>query len=204
MDRLKAMKESLMSCAQSQINGNLNEVDAKELGEVIDMIKDLAEATYYCAVTEAMEDSKEERKHQQSQMYYTPYLPYEKSYMYNPYRDMDIDNGRMYYGEGSGNGMTGGRRGMGSSSGYNGGVRQYTEGSYPMTVRDYREGRSPIMRKNYMESKEMHQDKAVQMKELEDYMKELSKDITEMIEDATPEEKTILKQKMTQLTGLIA
>jgi hypothetical protein len=34
------------------------------------------------------------------------------------------------------------------------------------------------------------------MKELEDYMKELSTDVTEMISDASPEEKTMLKNKM--------
>jgi hypothetical protein len=32
----------------------LGEVDTKELGEAIDMIKDLEEAIYYCTVTEAM------------------------------------------------------------------------------------------------------------------------------------------------------
>jgi hypothetical protein len=32
----------------------LSEVDTKELGEAIDMIKDLEEAIYYCTVTEAM------------------------------------------------------------------------------------------------------------------------------------------------------
>jgi hypothetical protein len=33
---------------------NLDCVDAKELGEVIDMIKDIEEAIYYCTVTAAM------------------------------------------------------------------------------------------------------------------------------------------------------
>ena len=57
MERLKQMKETLMSSVQSQL-GNLDNVDAKELGEAIDMIKDLYEAMYYCAITEAMEDKK--------------------------------------------------------------------------------------------------------------------------------------------------
>jgi hypothetical protein len=34
---------------------HLDSVDAKELGEAIDMIKDLSEAIYYCTITEAME-----------------------------------------------------------------------------------------------------------------------------------------------------
>jgi type IV secretory pathway VirB4 component len=47
------MKTTLMSCVQSQM-ANLKDVDAKELGEAIDMLKDLEEAMYYCTITEAM------------------------------------------------------------------------------------------------------------------------------------------------------
>ena len=49
MERLKAMKEVFMCAVESQMY-NLSEVDAEELGEVVDMIKDLEEAMYYCAV----------------------------------------------------------------------------------------------------------------------------------------------------------
>ena len=64
MERLKYMKETLMGCVQGQL-GNLSAVDTKELGEAIDMIKDLSEAIYYCTITEAMEgkDKKEEYHH---------------------------------------------------------------------------------------------------------------------------------------------
>lgn len=197
MDQLKILKEQLIAQVQGQM-GNLSAVDAKEMGEVVDMIKDLAEATYYCTVTEAMEESKEEKKNQPQPMYYTPYLPYEKSYKYNPYRDMDIEEGRMYYGGEGGSSEQSGRQNYGND------MRQYTEQAYPtMMMRDYREGRSPLSRKSYMESKELHQDKTKQMSELEKYMRELSEDITEMIMDATPEEKTILKQKMTTLMNKI-
>ena len=41
MERMKYMKETLMNCVQGQL-GDLSSVDAKELGEVIDMIKDLS------------------------------------------------------------------------------------------------------------------------------------------------------------------
>lgn len=60
MDRLKNMKDCLIAQAQSQM-GNLTNVDAKELGEVIDMIKDLEEAIYYCTITKAMNG--EEKHH---------------------------------------------------------------------------------------------------------------------------------------------
>ena len=42
MERLKNMKESLMTCAQSQISGNLEKVDAKELGEALAVAQDCA------------------------------------------------------------------------------------------------------------------------------------------------------------------
>ncbi|MCM1219536.1 MAG: hypothetical protein NC548_34075 [Lachnospiraceae bacterium] len=55
-----------------------------------------------------------------------------------------------------------------------------------------------------MESKEMHQEKDKKIKELEKYMQELSQDIVEMIEDASPEEKQVLEKKMTHLTSKIS
>lgn len=45
----------------------------------------------------------------------------------------------------------------------------------------------------------MNKDKGEKMKELENYMKELSTDVTEMISDASPEEKSMLKSKMQTL-----
>ena len=170
MEMLKSMKDTLMTQAQSQM-GNLSSVDAKELGEVIDMIKDLEEAIYYCTIVEAMEGKdKEEKPHS---MYYMPYP-----------RDMERPMGKMYYDGGNSNSM-------GSS------VKGYRETLYdPYGMRDVREGRSPMSRKTYMESKEMHHDKTKQMQELEHYMQELTTDIVEIIEDATPEEKQLLQKKL--------
>ena len=54
IEALKTMKDQLMSCVQGQL-GDISKVDAHELGEAVDMIKDLAEAIYYCTVTESME-----------------------------------------------------------------------------------------------------------------------------------------------------
>ena len=123
----------------------------------------------------------------------------EMYHMYPPeyWRDMDREEmGRMYYGGGSG-GSQGGQssNGMsGSSSG--GGTRGYEENYGNSSGRDSREGRSGQSRRSYMESKEMGKDKQEKMKELEKYMKELSEDVTEMITGASPEEKTMLKNKM--------
>lgn len=183
MERLKRIKENLVNCVEGQVNGNIHEVDTKELGEAIDMIKDMSEAMYYCSIVKAMEEKGEE---EQSRRYYMPYIHYPD---YTKYRDMDRDYGKMYYDGKS----------MHREEGHN----EYST-SYPTEMRDVREGRSPMTRKYYMESKELHHSKEEQMKELEKYLKELSEDITEMISDATADEKVMLKQKLTQLTSKIA
>jgi predicted TIM-barrel fold metal-dependent hydrolase len=70
-------------------------------------------------------------------------------------------------------------------------------------MRDNREGRSPVSRKMYMESKQMHKDKASQLQELEKYAQELTADMIEMIEDASPEEKQYLSNRLTALAAKI-
>lgn len=190
MDQLKMMKDSLVNCVQGEISGNLEKVEAKELGEAIDMIKDLSEAIYYCTITEAME-----KKDQEEQYRSAPYsqraLPYD-------YADDRQSGGMMYY---NGNGGRGSQGGMSS-----GGRRSYQEPyqPYPMLseARDFREGRSPMYRKMYMEGKMMH-DKTKSMQELDAYIQELSSDLTDMIQDASPEEKQLLQQKISTLASKI-
>lgn len=201
MEKLKAIKERLMRCVESQVYGDLKTVDSKELGEAIDMIADLEEAIYYCTITKAMEKSEKEKEkysHQEGSQHYYPY--------YN--RDMDRGMGRMsypyymmiddthpdhkYY---NGNSHMGYRDGNAQSIG--------ESRSYPIDMRDYREGKSPMSRKTYMESKELHKDTKVKMQELEKYMQELSHDMVEMIEGATPEEKQLLQQKLTLLASKV-
>lgn len=205
MERLKQMKDSLVSIVQSQMSGHLDQVDTEELGDAIDMIKDLEEAIYYCTITKAMtekEDKEKEHHHYYTERVYPDYMP--KYYPY--YRDMDRSTGRMYYDDTmyyDGNGST---SGSSSNSGMSSGSRGYDEvmTSYPSSMmRDAREGRSGRSRKSYMESKEMHQGKEMQMKELEKYMQELTQDITEMVNDASPEEKAMLQQKVSMLASKI-
>lgn len=119
-----------------------------------------------------------------------------------------------------GSGMSGGQSGSGNSGGSRGYSDGYDEGSrrgYEDGYRDGersgrssggrrdgREGRSGQSRRSYMETKEANrgnspQEKQEKMKELEKYMGELGSDITEMISDASPEERALLKQKMQML-----
>jgi hypothetical protein len=61
MEQLKSMKHKLVECVEKQISGNLEYTNAQELGEAVDMIKDLSEAIYYCTITEAMEGKGQEK-----------------------------------------------------------------------------------------------------------------------------------------------
>lgn len=198
MHQLKQMKERLMACVEGQI-GDIYHADSKELGEAIDMIKDLSEAIYYCSIVEAMEKTEKETGREEKHIHHYEQMPV----MYNSDRgngrmyypmEYNMDYNRMYYPMEY---AQGGNGGSSSSSG----IRNYSE--RPVQIRDYREGKSGEYRKMYMESKEKHKDKAVKMQELEKYMHELSNDMTEMITEASPEEKQIMKNKLTTLAGKI-
>lgn len=203
IEQMKHMKDTLMNCVQGQL-GDLSSVDTKELGEAMDMIKDLSEAIYYCTITESMEKSEKEQK--EYPMYYPP-VNYNRYY-----RDMDREYGAMYYTDYAYN------NGDSTSGGQGGSSRTYRENqprdsqgrfmddgsrNYPIEIRDYREGRSPMVRKTYMERKMHGGAKETQMHELEKYMHELSSDITEMIEGASSEEKQMLKTKISALAAKI-
>ena len=80
----------------------------------------------------------------------------------------------------------------------------YMEKEYPHAFEDEREGKSYRSRRMYMESKESKQDKTIQMRELEKYLQELAQDITEMIEDASAEERQYLSKKISALATKVA
>lgn len=60
--RMHEMIECLTKVADEQLSGNLECVDTKEMGEVIDMIKDLAQAEYYARISKAMECEEEKEE----------------------------------------------------------------------------------------------------------------------------------------------
>lgn len=164
LNKLKHMKESLMCCAESQLC-HLDTVDAHELGAVVDMIKDLEEAIYYCTITKAMEGKEKE---EDDEHYYTEPMSYVRKYN----RDIDRMDGRMYYDDRkniSEHNMTEyDPNGNDSRKNYEDTNASFPE--YMLGMRDPKEGKSYNARKTYMESKEMHHDKAKQLKELEKYM----------------------------------
>lgn len=199
MYHLKQMKDKLVEAIEKQVNGNLEYANAEELGEAVDMVKDLSEAIYYCTITEAMEDKSNYKQgsHYPSTHYYS-----EPMYRNRPddyYMPMPNEYPIMYASNG-GNSSNGGN---GNSSRYYGDTStrymMYNDG-YPMLTSGG--DRSSMSRKRYMDGK-MHNDKAMQMKELEQYTQELASDLTDMVKDASPEEKQLLQQKISLLASKI-
>lgn len=205
--RMHEMIEKLSECAKAQFDKGWEHVDTCEMGQAIDMMKDLSEAMYYRTLTKAMEDSDSdevlemfERYGDGGRRYYDHYRyadgrfapkghgTYRRGYEEPPYyhmtpemyRDMDRDMGRMYY----------------------------TEPTMNTSMRDSREGRSGMSRRAYMENKELHKantpaDKEAKVRDLNTYMTELAADMSEIINDATPEEKSVLKSKLSALVTKI-
>lgn len=188
--RLTAMRENLASCIEYQLQ-HLEDVDCEELGEAIDMLKDLEETLYFHAITEAMK----------GEGAYGDW-PETKKNGYHQY-----DDSQMYYGGWNAPMMyyDGGRGSRGHSNNSNDTGHSNPSSYYhePMSYeRDEREGRSPQNRRMYMEAK-YTKDKATQLRELEKYMQELTSDMVEMIQDTSPEEKQYLEKKISALATKI-
>ena len=179
------MIEKLSECAKVEMDKGIENIDTKEMGEVADMIKDLAEAEYYAKISKAMDESEygedydymgaydeHDRKGYRGQPrdsrgrymsrrggrrgYEMPMMMHDEDWEdMERMRDIDRPIGRMYY-------QGGGSSASGTQSGSQGG--QSTSGmtsgqsgrrSY-YDDKDYREGRSGQSRRGYMETKEMN------------------------------------------------
>ena len=199
--RMHDIIEKLTECTKSQFDKGLESVDTCEMGKVIDMIKDLAEAMYYRTLAKTMDESEDEEilkmfdRYGRDKRFYDHYRyedgrfapkgrgTYRRNYdepiwhmTPEMYRDMDREPyGRMYYTE-------------------------------PTHMHDSREGKSGMSRRTYMDTRDAHkantqQDKEAKMHDLEAYMRELSDDLTELIADMIPEEKNLAKSKLSTLVS---
>ena len=236
---LTKMCEKIGDAINHELDKGIEKVNTEELGEAVDMLKDLYEAKekmvkscYYKQVMEAMEEHDFEDEEEimdegrrgyrgqprsqsgrfmsrgdgrRSNRGRSSRRGYDDMMMYDDMdwdemermRDMDRPIGRMGY---SGSGSMGGSQGQSGSGSSSMGSGQSNGGSMS-NARGYSESRYDRAKRGYEETKSIHKDnsaesKQMKMKELENYMKELSTDVTEMIMDASPEEKSMLKNKM--------
>ncbi|MBQ0112526.1 MAG: hypothetical protein KBT03_05305 [Bacteroidales bacterium] len=113
MEQIKDVMKMAITRLASKAT-DMDNLELEEFKETCDGIKDLAEAGYYCAITEAMEKPENQYgvNYDEHGKFYTPMRnPSNGQYMrsgyevYDPmmrgdmeqYRDMDRSSGRMYY-----------------------------------------------------------------------------------------------------------
>lgn len=184
-----------------ELSKDRSKVNTKELGEVIDMLKDLAEvkkdkaeADYYCALVEAMEESEYGVDYDYNgRLGYSRRMGYDQSMMpQNVNRGNEYPNA-MYS---NGNNMRGyrGQSGNSRSNGnYGGGNRGNSRYGYSHD--------------SYMEAKEMYQgndpeSKRKRMESLDDYLDDLTDSAKELVMDMTPEEKQNWKMKLSKIINM--
>lgn len=217
--RMHDMIEKLSECAKSEFEKGIENVNTDEMGKVTDMLKDLAEAMYYRTLTNIMEEYDiEDVQGMLDRRFYDDYR-YKTTGRYAP-KGRGSYVGRRGYEEPpymhmmnredlqDWNSMSERER-MRDLDRASRGRMYYTE-TEPMRkdggMRDSREGKAGMMRKGYMETKEMHkgttpQDKEANMHSLEEYLKELSEDLTGLLSEMTPEERQMAKTKITTLAA---
>lgn len=190
-NRICSIKERTLSLLEMGLTQDIANIDAKELGELMDIVKDCCETIkydeetkYYKKVVEAMEENASAEKlgeylPETEGKYYTRLRDAHGKYMYSKMPDDRYDNmylNRMYY------------------------TPMYDNTKIGNT--DYRNGKAYISRRGYMEANEKG-DIDTASKELEKYFKDLGIDITEMISNMSTSDKQIVKRKIEQLAEMM-
>lgn len=213
IERIHKMIECLTEKTLGELDKGVENVNTEEMGEAVDMIKDLCEAEYKAVIVKSMKKADEEEEEYNKELlrvlkdeygeeggrrYYDEYRyangrfapkgrGIRRGYTEPPYyhmpvnyndmeymRDMDKDRGKMYYSEPI--------------------APHVSESNYDRAKR------------HYTETKEMHkgastEDKEHKMKALDMYIRELSGDISELLNDMTPDERNLLRTKMSNLVS---
>ncbi len=212
MYRIHDMLENVSEAASTELSKGTEKVNTKEMGEVVDMIKDLSEAEknkwqscYYKSIVEAMEDAEYGEDYDWSG-------PDEDRMGYPRSRDsMGRFTSRRGY-RGQGGQRSGGRRNyeemmydprmedmynrMGYSNGaYGGGSRgQSSSGG---------SSRYGYSHDEYMEKKSsMQANDPKRAKLIEEHMDDLYGMFKEEVQDMTPEEKQMWKTKLNRIINL--
>lgn len=212
IERIHKMIECLTEKALGELDKGVENVNTEEMGEAVDMIKDLCEAEYKAVIVKSMEKADEEEEE------------YNKELLRALKDEYGEEGGRRHYDEyrykttgryaPKGKGSYVGRRGYEEPPYYHMyperdmdreyGRMYYTEPTSAHTA----ESGYDRAKRMYTETKEMHkantpEDKEHKMKSLDSYTKELASDITGMVADMSAEEKNLLRTKLSTLVSKI-
>ena len=202
IERMHKMIECLTEKALCELEKGTENVDTCEMGQVVDMIKDLNEAEYKAVIVKAMKKADEEKEE------------YDKMLLRELKEEYGEDDGRRYYdhyryasGRFAPKGHGSYRRGYEEPPYYHMTPEMYRDMDRDTHSRMYytetgmNESGYDRAKRTYTETKEMHrgntpEDKKAKMQELERYAKSLTEDVVEMVSDMSDEEKNLLRPKM--------
>lgn len=220
MEKLKDICKRMEDIVSAEVSKGIENIDAKELGEAIDVIKDLKEAMYYGSVVKAMEESEEEEKLMQKmgmsedmRMYRgqprnvrgqykadgRPNRYYNATVMPEVY-SMDMYDkmpARMYDGT-----MISANQGQRGYEDYN---RGYSDGMNTSGARTYGENNVSRAMRNYEDYRRNHnedtsQENTNKAKEAEKMMREINKKLTEYKNDGiSADEKMTIKSHLEKM-----
>lgn len=221
------LAEKIADCLKAKVEGmgidNIEGAALEELGEWVDILKDIACYDKDMRIIKAMDEAEDSEESMKYIEMYEDYPEMRKGYRRQPrdsrgrymsrrgyeepmdydmmpewYRDMDREHGKMYFADG-------GNMGGGSSGGISGGSRGYSEGeggqyASRMQRNGMGESRYDRAKRGYEETKAMHksgtaEDKQITMKEAEKMINVIFDEIDEMLEDAPQELKSMIKTK---------
>ncbi len=167
--------KQIKECVKAKVDGigidNFEGQNLDDLKDFTEIVKNIVEFDKEYLIVEAMENSKDDYRRYTEPPYY--HMPVNYNDM-EYMRDMDKSRGKMYYSEPI--------------------APHVSESNYDRAKR------------HYTETKEMHkgastEDKEHKMKALDMYIRELSGDISELLNDMTPDERNLLRTKMSNLAS---
>lgn len=165
--------EKLSEVIKNEFANSAECVDTCEMGAVADIYKDLNEAEYYATLVKSMNEASTDEVMAILGRYSGKryYNGKDEPPYYHYQRDIDRGDGKMYSGE---------TVNVKTESNYDKAKRHYTE------TKELRKANTP-------------EDKEHKMKALDNYIKELGSDITQLIGDMTAEERNLLVNRMSTL-----
>lgn len=207
IERIHKMVECLTETALCELEKGVDNVCTEEMGEVVDMIKDLTEAEYRAVIVKSMKKADEEEEERDKELLRVLKEEYGEEGGRRHYDEWRYKDGRFA------------PKGRGTRRGYD-------EPPYHRmdeTIRDMdreqygrmhfaepmsKESNYDRAKRSYTETKSMHktgtaEDKQKNMESLDGYMKELTGDVTRLMHDMTDEEKALLRNKLSTLVSKI-
>ena len=189
MMRMSQLEYQLLDMLEAETAKGLEAVDTKELGEAVDILKDLGEAKYYCSVVKAMEGYDDGPMGYNNRRYMTSgrYAPKGRGSMgYDPMMEWPADpmgyTGEAYMGGTENRSQNGsqGRMGYGNAS-----------ERYQQARMGYQQSRTAENRRGMDEA-------------VNDHMQEFSDSLREMWDDADRNQRMQMRNALTGLMNGLA